>query len=130
MQKSLRNAVSPRWKTMLLVLVIVPFWTSILIRSYAWIFLLGGKGLPALLATFGFEDIRMLNGPFAVLVGIVYGYLPLMVFPIYVALEKLDLDIKKIATAHNARIFTMKEMKASVAAYAPVGCANDRPVCR
>ena len=83
--------VSSRWKTLLLVLVIVPFWTSILIRSYAWIFLLGGKGLPALLASIGFEDIRLLHSPFAVLVGIVYGYLPLMVFPIYVALEKLDL---------------------------------------
>jgi spermidine/putrescine transport system permease protein len=89
--------VTPKWKTMLLVLVIVPFWTSILIRSYAWIFLLGGKGLPALLAVVGFEDIRMLNGPFAVLVGIVYGYLPLMVFPIYVALEKLDLRLLEAA---------------------------------
>jgi spermidine/putrescine transport system permease protein len=82
--------VSPRWKTTLLVLVIVPFWTSILIRSYAWIFLLGGRGIPALLETVGLEDVRLLNTPFAVLVGIVYGYLPLMVFPIYVALEKLD----------------------------------------
>ena len=82
--------VTPKWKTLLLVLVIVPFWTSILIRSYAWIFLLGGKGIPALLAHLGLEDIRLLNTPFAVLVGIVYGYLPLMVFPIYVALEKLD----------------------------------------
>lgn len=89
--------VSVRWKTLLLVLVIVPFWTSILIRSYAWIFLLGGKGLPALLATIGFEDIRLLNSPFAVLVGIVYGYLPLMVFPIYVALEKLDLRLLEAA---------------------------------
>ena len=82
--------VTPKWKTLLLVLVIVPFWTSILIRSYAWIFLLGGKGIPALLAHLGLEDVRLLNTPFAVLVGIVYGYLPLMVFPIYVALEKLD----------------------------------------
>ncbi|WP_168201351.1 ABC transporter permease [Qingshengfaniella alkalisoli] len=82
--------VSPQWKTTLLVLVIVPFWTSILIRSYAWIFLLGGRGLPALLESFGLPEIRMINTPFAVLVGIVYGYLPLMVFPIYVALEKLD----------------------------------------
>lgn len=80
----------PKWKTLLLVLVIVPFWTSILIRSYAWIFLLGGKGIPALLAHFGLDDVRLLNTPFAVLVGIVYGYLALMVFPIYVALEKLD----------------------------------------
>ncbi|MDW4500001.1 ABC transporter permease [Sulfitobacter sp. D35] len=82
--------VSERWKTTLLVLVIVPFWTSILIRSYAWIFLLGGKGIPALLESIGIDDVRLINTPFAVLVGIVYGYLPLMVFPIYVALEKLD----------------------------------------
>lgn len=82
--------VSARWKTMLLILVIVPFWTSILIRSYAWIFLLGGKGIPALLDWFGLEGIRLINTPFAVLIGIVYGYLPLMVFPIFVALEKLD----------------------------------------
>lgn len=81
---------SAKWRTMLLILVIVPFWTSILIRSYAWIFLLGGKGLPFLIATLGFGDIRLINTPFAVLVGIVYGYLPLMVFPIYVSLERLD----------------------------------------
>nr|WP_245155715.1 ABC transporter permease [Paracoccus ravus] len=81
---------NPRWRTLLLVLVIVPFWTSILIRSYAWIFLLGGRGIPALLSDLGLGDIRLINTPFAVLVGIVYGYLPLMVFPIYVSLEKLD----------------------------------------
>lgn len=79
-----------KWKTMLLVLVIVPFWTSILIRSYAWIFILGGRGLPALLETIGIDDVRLIYTPFAVLVGIVYGYLPLMVFPIYVSLERLD----------------------------------------
>ncbi|KAA8998446.1 ABC transporter permease [Affinibrenneria salicis] len=82
--------VGAKWKTLLLVLVIVPFWTSILIRSYAWIFLLGGRGIPQLLHDLGLGDVRLLNTPFAVLVGIVYGYLPLMVFPIYVSLEKLD----------------------------------------
>jgi len=82
--------VGARWKTTLLVLVIVPFWTSILIRSYAWIYLLGGRGIPALLENVGLDDVRLINTPFAVLVGIVYGYLPLMVFPIYVALQKLD----------------------------------------
>ena len=81
---------SARWRTLLLILVIVPFWTSILIRSYAWIFLLGGKGIPALIAAVGLGDLRLINTPFAVLVGIVYGYLPLMVFPIYVSLERLD----------------------------------------
>jgi spermidine/putrescine transport system permease protein len=81
---------SPRWRTMLLILVIVPFWTSILIRSYAWIYLLGGGGIPSLLNALGLGNPRLINTPFAVLVGIVYGYLPLMVFPIHVALERLD----------------------------------------
>ncbi len=80
----------PRWRLLLLVLVIVPFWTSILIRSYAWIFILGGKGIPALIAGMGLGTVQLINTPFAVLVGIVYGYLPLMVFPIYVSLERLD----------------------------------------
>ena len=82
--------VKPKFKTILLVLVIVPFWTSILIRTYAWIFILGGRGIPALLGFVGIEDVRLINTPFSVLVGIIYGYLPLMVFPIYVSLEKLD----------------------------------------
>ena len=80
----------PKWRTLLLILVIVPFWTSILIRSYAWIFILGGRGIPALLDMAGLTGIRLINTQFAVLVGIVYGYLPLMVFPIFVSLERLD----------------------------------------
>jgi spermidine/putrescine transport system permease protein len=82
--------VDPKWKFILLVLVIVPFWTSILIRSYAWIFLLGGRGIPSFLGWMGIEGVRLINTPFAVLVGIIYGYLPLMVFPIFVSLDKLD----------------------------------------
>jgi len=79
-----------RVKAVLLTLVIVPFWTSFLIRTYAWIYILGGRGLPRLLDLIGIEDVRLINTPTAVLIGIVYGYLPLMVFPIYVSLEKLD----------------------------------------
>ena len=82
--------VSSAAKPLLLALVVVPFWTSFLIRTYAWIYILGGRGIPALLAQVGLDDVRLINTPFAVLVGIVYGYLPLMVFPIYVSLEKLD----------------------------------------
>lgn len=81
---------SDKWKTLLLVLVIVPFWTSILIRSYAWLFILGGRGIPALLERLGFDEVRLIYTPFAVLLGIIYGYLPLMVFPIYVSLDRLD----------------------------------------
>lgn len=80
----------PKWKTILLVLVIVPFWTSILIRSYAWIFILGGRGIPALLELVGIEGVRLINTSFSVLIGIIYGYLPLMVFPIFVSLDRLD----------------------------------------
>jgi spermidine/putrescine transport system permease protein len=82
--------LDPRHRLMLLILVIVPFWTSFLIRTYAWIFILGGRGIPSVIAWLGLGEIQLINTPFAVLVGIVYGYLPLMVFPIFVSLEKLD----------------------------------------
>ena len=89
---------SARWRTTLLVLVILPFWTSFLLRTYAWIFLLGGRGIPALLDVIGIEGVRLINTPGAVLIGIVYGYLPLMVFPIYVSLERLDKRLLEAAS--------------------------------
>ncbi|WP_245489183.1 ABC transporter permease, partial [Mesorhizobium sp. M7D.F.Ca.US.004.03.1.1] len=79
-----------RWRLILLALVVIPFWTSLLMRTYAWMYVLGGRGIPALLAYIGFEDVRLINTPGAVLLGIVYGYLPLMILPIYVSLERLD----------------------------------------
>ncbi|MBZ0261377.1 MAG: ABC transporter permease [Hyphomicrobiales bacterium] len=82
--------VDPKWRVTLLVLVMAPFWTSQLLRYYAWIMLLGGKGIPAWLAYIGIADVRIINTPWAVLIGAVYGFLPLMVPPIYVSLEKLD----------------------------------------
>ena len=81
---------SPRWRLMLLVLVMVPFWTSQLLRYYAWMMILGSKGIPAWLEWIGIPDVRIINTPWAVLIGGVYGFLPLMVPPIYVSLEKLD----------------------------------------
>jgi spermidine/putrescine transport system permease protein len=80
----------PRHRLLLVSLIVVPFWTSLLVRTYAWMYILGSRGLPNLLDMIGLPDIRMLNTPGAVLVGIVYGYLPLMIMPIYVSLEKLD----------------------------------------
>ena len=90
--------VSKKFKLILLVLVIVPFWTSLLVRTYAWIFILGGRGIPTLLEFIGFEDVSLINTQGAVLIGIVYGYLPLMVFPVFVSLEKLD---KRLLEASN-----------------------------
>ena len=80
----------PRWRVALLVLVMAPFWTSQLLRYYAWIMLLGAKGIPSWLGVLGIPDFRIINTPWAVLIGAVYGFLPLMVPPIYVSLEKLD----------------------------------------
>ncbi|MBL8905791.1 MAG: ABC transporter permease [Rhizobiales bacterium] len=82
--------VDPRWRLALLVLVMAPFWTSQLLRYYAWILILGSKGIPSWLALIGIPDLRIINTPYAVLIGAVYGFLPLMVPPIYVSLEKLD----------------------------------------
>ena len=78
------------WKLVLVALVVVPFWTSFLIRTYAWMTLLGANGVPRMLGWIGVEDVQLLNTPFAVSLGIVYNYLPLMVLPIYVSLERLD----------------------------------------
>jgi len=97
---------SREWKTILLVLVIVPFWTSILIRSYAWIYILGGRGIPALVESLGLGEVQLIYTPFAVLVGIVYGYLPLMVFPIYVALDRLDKRLLEASSDLGARPMT------------------------
>ena len=82
--------VSPRWRVTMLVLVMAPFWTSQLLRYYAWILILGAKGIPSWLAWIGIDNVRIINTPWAVLIGAVYGFLPLMVPPIYVSLEKLD----------------------------------------
>ena len=78
------------WKLVLIALVVIPFWTSFLIRTYAWMTLLGSNGVPQVLAWLGIPDVRLLNTPFAVSLGIVYNYLPLMVLPIYVSLDRLD----------------------------------------
>jgi len=77
------------WKTVLMALIVIPLWTSFLIRTYAWMFILGSNGVPRVLDSVGI-DVQLLNTPFAVLLGIVYNYLPLMALPIYVSLERLD----------------------------------------
>jgi len=83
-----------KYKTLLLALVVIPFWTSFLIRTYAWVFLLGNRGLPTVFEMVGLRNVRLLNTTFAVLLGIVYNYLPLMVLPIYVSLERVDVTLR------------------------------------
>jgi putrescine transport system permease protein len=81
------------WRPTLMMLVILPFWTSFLIRVYAWIGILQNEGfLNQFLLWTGIIDtpLAILNTPVAVYIGIVYAYLPFMILPIYSALEKLD----------------------------------------
>jgi putrescine transport system permease protein len=82
-----------RWRTVLVALVILPFWTSFLIRIYAWIGILRPEGfLNHVLLGLGLidEPLTLLNTHGAVYLGIVYGYLPFMVLPLYATLEKQD----------------------------------------
>lgn len=96
-------------RTVLLVLVILPFWTSFLIRTYAWLQILGANGIPSFLEALGVEPRPvLLNTHASVLLGIVYNYLPLMVFPLYVSLERLDkrlIEASKDLGANRIRTF-------------------------
>ena len=82
-----------RYRTLLVALIILPFWTSFLIRIYAWVAILKPEGLltQALMAI-GLisEPLDILNTETAVYIGIVYAYLPFMVLPLYSTLEKMD----------------------------------------
>ncbi|GGX38514.1 putrescine/spermidine ABC transporter permease [Tateyamaria omphalii] len=82
-----------QWRPTLLMLVILPFWTSFLIRVYAWVGILSGEGfLNQFLMWIGIVDapLTILNTNTAVYIGIVYTYLPFMILPIYSALDRLD----------------------------------------
>jgi len=94
---------SSRWRNTLLVMVMAPFWTSQLLRYYAWMMILGSKGIPGWLAWIGFGEVQLLNTPYAILIGGVYGYLPLMVPPIFVSLEKLDTRLLEASADLGAR---------------------------
>jgi len=88
-------------RNILLMLVILPFWTSFLIRVYAWIGLLKNNGLiNDVLIWIGLIDspIGMMNTNFAVYLGIVYSYLPFMILPLYANLEKMDMSLIEAAT--------------------------------
>ncbi|MGZ5890764.1 MAG: ABC transporter permease [Hyphomicrobium sp.] len=90
-----------RRRGLLLLLVVLPFWTSLLVRIYAWIGLLRPTGLiNSALAGLGLIDapLHLLNTPGAVYLGIVYAYLPFMVLPLYARLERLDPSLREAAS--------------------------------
>jgi putrescine transport system permease protein len=91
---------NPSTRNILMLLVVLPFWTSFLLRVYAWIGILKNNGLlNNFLMWLGVIDqpIQMLQTDFAVYVGIVYSYLPFMILPLYANLEKLDIALLEAA---------------------------------
>jgi spermidine/putrescine transport system permease protein len=90
--------LSPKWQTIALIAVVLPFWTNFLIRTYAWIVLLNREGLiNDGLALLGQSRIDVLYTRNAVVLGLMYAYLPLMVLPIYASLQRLDPSLLEAA---------------------------------
>jgi putrescine transport system permease protein len=99
---------SAAWRNILLLLIILPFWTSFLVRVYAWMGLLRNNGLinNALMALGVIDEpIVMLQTDFAMYVGIVYSYLPFMILPLYSNLEKHDQTLLEAAVDLGSRPF-------------------------
>jgi len=100
-----------RWRTVALICIVLPFWTSFLIRTYAWILLLNSEGpVNRTLLEIGLigAPLRLLYTPGAVIVGLLYAYLPLVVLPVYAALDRLDPLLREAAMnlgASRARTF-------------------------
>lgn len=93
-------------KNLYLSLVILPFWTSFLVRTYAWMFLLRDTGLiNTVLQKLGLihDPLPLLYNDGAVILGLVYGYLPFMVLPLYATLERLDRNLLEAAADLGAR---------------------------
>jgi len=90
-----------RLRNLLLILAVVPFWTSFVIRTYAWVVILRPRGLiNSLLMHFGViqEPLPLLYNELAVMIGLVYGELPFMILPLFASLEKLDGSLLEAST--------------------------------
>ena len=92
------------------MLFIIPMWMNFLLRTYAWLPILGKNGLiNSLLVTLGFARANLLYNDFAVLLGMIYNFLPFMILPIYTVLIKMDTDLINAASdlgASRKEIFT------------------------
>ncbi|GGO74094.1 ABC transporter permease [Nonomuraea cavernae] len=96
-----------KWRTIALVAIVLPFWTNFIIRVYAWIILLNGQGLVnSGLKALGFDPLELLYNDGAVVTGLLYSYLPLMVLPLYAAIDKLDPQLREASANLGASPFT------------------------
>ncbi len=89
---------APRTRAILLVMVMIPFWSNFLVRTYAMKFLMGSDGpLSVISQALGGEPVRILFTLPAVFIGLVYGYMPFMILPLYAALERMDWELVEAA---------------------------------
>lgn len=91
---------SPRWRNTLLLLIIIPFWTNFLVRTYAWIILLRQEGvINVVLQQLNLidEPLNLVFTPFAVIIGLIYGYLPFMILPLYATIERFNFALVEAA---------------------------------
>ena len=89
-----------RHKALLLILVMLPFWTSYLIRTYAWMIILRDQGVVnSILQAIGLtsEPIILLNTDFSVILGMTYGFLPFAILPLFISIDRLDLNLEAAA---------------------------------
>jgi spermidine/putrescine transport system permease protein len=106
-----------RHKGLFILLLVIPFWTSFLIRTYSWLIVLGRENLGGFIGgIIGDPDFRILGTPAAVLLGLIYGYLPLMVFPLYVTLERMDRSLIEASKDLGAgRLATFRQITLPIA---------------
>ena len=107
---------SNKVKNILIFLVTIPFWTNLLIRTFAWIIILGKGGVIEnsfnFLGLLGDDDsLNLMYTNSAILIGLVYSYLPLMVLPIYASMEKMDMRLLEAATdLYSSRIELIRKI--------------------
>lgn len=98
-----------KYQSIFIMLLMIPMWTSFLLRTYAWMTILEYNGLlNKVISFFGFEKINMINTPGAIILGMIYNFLPYMILPIYTALSKMDKRVIEAAQdlgANKLKIF-------------------------
>ncbi|NJO06413.1 MAG: ABC transporter permease, partial [Chloroflexaceae bacterium] len=88
----------PQWRSFYIFLILIPFWTNMLVRTYAWMTILNNTGLINTIITgLGGEPLSLINTQGAVLLGLVYGQLPFMVLPVYAVIERFDFRLMEAA---------------------------------
>ena len=99
----------PRWRSVLLFLILIPFWTNFLVRTYAWMIILNNNGVINMaIQALGLPRQTLMNTQGAVLIGLIYGELPFMVLPIYASLDRFDFTLLEAASdlgANRTRAF-------------------------